>query len=260
MTMNRERTGAGRRYAVPLLCILSFITLFSLAGCLTPPDYDAGEYEKATVFEDIEEAEQISLYMDDDVLLNRFLLKRTFYDITLIRGAFGKEIEAINNIRFKPPCKDGRIMIVFEAEAYKRVIAGEYEDWTELNHRYQPYDVKTVDRLRKIYLYFDGLLDLIALAKKYAELPHVESALCVGHVGDSPNIYPRRTDTGIDYLFREAWGTCSTGCSSNEFYYFVCENDDAVFVGAWNPEDRAKQPEWWPAARKCLPEELRKQF
>lgn len=258
--MNQKETVAGGRYPAAMLYVLFSILLLAFAGCVIPPDYDPSESEDVSVFEYIEEAEQIALYMDDDVLLDRFLLKRVFYDITLIRGAFGREIEAVNSIRFKPPCKDGRIMIVFEAEIYKKVIAGEYEDWTELNHRYQPYDVKTVDRLRKIYLYYDGLLDFRALADRYAKLPHVESASCVGHVGDSGNIYPRRTDTGIDYLFREAWGTCSTGCSSNEFYYFVCENDDAVFVGAWNPEERTKPPEWWPTARKCLPEEIRERF
>ena len=107
---------------------------------------------------------------------------------------------------------------------------------------------------------FDGLLDLRALAERYAELPDVTSSTCVGHVGDSPNIYPRRTDSGIDYLFRDAWGTCSAGCSKSEFFYFVCENDDAVFVGHWNPQERTRPPEWWPAARKCLPEELRERF
>ena len=258
--MNRKETCAGSKYVAVSMYILLPAMLFMLAGCFTYPAYETNETEDVSVFEHIEEAEQIALYMDDDVLLNRFLLKRIFYDITLIRGAFGKDIEAVTDIRFKPPCKDGRIMIVFDAEIYEKVLAGEYEDWTELNNRYQPYDVKTVDRLRKVYLYYDGLLDFSALADRYAELPHVESASCVGHVVDSGNIYPRRTDTGIDYLFREAWGTCSTGCSSNEFYYFVCENDDAVFVGAWNPEDREKPPEWWPAARKCLPEELKEQF
>lgn len=258
--MNQQRSGSSRKYPVEIIYILLPVLLLSYAGCLTPPTYNVDEQDEVSVFENIEEAEQIALYMDDDVLLNRFLLKRVFYDITLLRGAFEKEIEAIGSIRYKPPCKDGRIMIVFDKEIYDTVIAGKYEDWTELNNRYLPYDVKTVDRLRKVYLYFDGLLDFRALADRYAKLPHILSASCIGPIGDSANIYPRRTDTGIDYLFRDAWGTCSTGCSSNEFYYFVCENDDAVFVGAWNPQERTKPPEWWPAARKCLPEELREQF
>jgi hypothetical protein len=151
-------------------------------------------------------------------------------------------------------------MIVFEDEVFPQVLAGQYDDWTELNDRYLPYDVNTVNRLKKVYLYFDGLLNFRALAGRYAELPHIVSAECVGHVGDMANIYPRRTDDGIDYLFRDAWGTCSTGCTNNEFFYFVCENDDAVFIGAWNPGERSNPPEWWPAARKCLPKELRERF
>ena len=111
-----------------------------------------------------------------------------------------------------------------------------------------------------MFLYFDGLLDFRALARKYAGLPHVLSASCVTHVGDAANIYPRRTDTGIDYLFRDAWKDCSTGCAGNEFHYFVCENDDAVYVGSWNPGEGKTPPEWWAAAKKCLPENLRERF
>ena len=212
------------------------------------------------MFDDVGEAEQIALYLDDDVLLDRYLLKRVFFDMTLIRGAFGREIEAVNAIRFSPPCKEGRITIVFEEEIFEEVLQGRYEHWTELNDRYLPYDVKTVRSLSKIYLYFDGLLDYRALAAEYARLPHIRSASCVKPVGDGPNIYVRRTDDGIDYLFRDAWERCSTGCLKNVFYYFVCENDDAVFVGFWDPEERSRPPEWWVTARKCLPEELRDGF
>jgi len=258
--MKRQTPVSGMKIAAFLLYILSAAIFLTPAGCVPPQRNNPDEYEEVPVFDYIDEAEQISLYLDDSVILNRFLLKRVFYDITLIRGAFGRDIEAIDNIRFKPPCKAGRIMIVFENEIYKKVLVGNYEEWTELNNRYLPYDVKTVDKLRKVYLYFDGLLNYRALAAKYAELPDIESASCIQTKGDFANIYPRRTDTGIDYLFRDAWGTCSTGCSDNEFFYFVCENDDAVYVGAWNPQERVKPPEWWPTARKCLPEELREQF
>jgi hypothetical protein len=243
---------------------ISIILLSSLAagagGCLQPPQYYADEVEEPTVFMNIQEAEQIALYLEDDVILNRFMLKRVFYDITLIRGAFGKDIPALDEIRFRPPCKDGRVVITFDAETYPEVIAGKYTDWNEINDRYQPYDVRAIDELRKIYLFFDGLIDLRALASRYAELPGVSSAECVGHLTDSPNIYPRRTDTGIDYLFRDAWSSCSTGCKNNEFFYFVCENDDAVYVGSWNPGDRSNPPDWWQSARKCLPAELRERF
>jgi hypothetical protein len=261
MTMKTVRHCDKSRAPAILVLILLLIMYLSPTGCIPPGTYDTGENdEDAPIFDDIEEAEQIALYLDDDVILNRFLLKRVFYDITLIRGAFGMEIETVEYIRFKPPCKDGRIMIVFDEEIFATVLAGEYMDWNELNDRYLPYDVKTVNRLKKVYLYFDGLLDYRALAARYGELPNVTSATCVGSVVDSPNIYPRRTDTGIDYLFRDAWGTCSTGCSNNEFYYFVCENDDAVYIGHWNPKERTRPPEWWPMAKKCLSKELREQF
>jgi hypothetical protein len=241
--------------------ILFAAVLLAAAGCVPPgPYYMDDEEAGPTVFEDVAEAEQIALYIEDDVLMNRFTFKRVFYDMTLIRGAFGREIEAVSSIRFRPPCKDGRVTVVFDKETFPTVLDGGYEHWTELNDRYLPYDVKTVKSLRKVYLYFDGLIDYRALAAKYAELPNVESAACVMHIGDGPNVYARRTDTGIDYLFRDAWERCSTGCEKNVFYYFVCENDDAVYVGYWDPDERKLPPGWWVMARKCLPEEIRDQF
>ena len=137
--MKSQKHSDENRIPAILLLILLLIMLIPLTGCVPPPRDDFDEYEEDnSIFDDVEEAEQIALYLDDDVVLNRFLLKRVFYDMTLIRGAFGREIETVEYIRFKPPCKDGRIMIVFDEETFPTVLAGEYVGWTEINDRYLP--------------------------------------------------------------------------------------------------------------------------
>ena len=231
------------------------------AGCFVAREPPAPEPEsEVMVFLDIEEAEQIALYLDDGVRLDRFLMKRVFYDISLIRGAFRDWVEAVDYITFHPPCTGDAVAIRFDDESYARAVAGSYEPWRELNDRYGPVSMQNEDDLRTVIVFFDGFYNHRALAGEYARLPGVIEAVCVPPIGDSQNIPARRTDTGITYLFRDAWGECTAGCENNEFYYFVCENDDAVYIGSWNPAERASPPEWWTEARKNLPPETAGRF
>jgi hypothetical protein len=235
--------------------------ILPLAGCVPPEKYAYERPEEELhVLDVVDEAEELALYLGDDIIPSGILMKRVFYDLSLIRGAFAGSVEAVGRVRFRPPCSGGRIMIVFDETSFASLKEGTYVAWSGLNDRYNPFEIKTVDRLRKVYLYFDGLYNLGALAGKYSGLEGVTSASCVPPEGDGPNIYARRTASGIDYLFRDAWSECSTGCSSNEFYFFICEGDDALFLGGWNPGESANPPEWWGRAEKCLPSDLADRF
>lgn len=229
-------------------------------GCvqrIEPPP--AGEPEPQ-IFLDIEEAELIALYLGDGVRLDRFLMKRVFYDLSLIRGAFRDLVEAVDYITFRPPCTSDAVAVRFENAAYTRAATGSYDPWRELNDLYGPVSRQNESDLRTVILYFDGRYDYRALAAEYAELPGVIEAICVMPIGDSPNIYARRTTAGITYLFRDAWGECAAGCEYNEFYYFICESDDAVYVGSWNPDGPGDPPRWWSEARLNLPPGLIERF
>jgi hypothetical protein len=230
-------------------------------GCLPPPGEPASAPEpELRVFLDIEEAEQIALYLDEGVRLDRFLMKRVFYDISLIRGAFRDWIEAVDYVFFHPPCTDEAVAVRFGSNTYALAASDSFKAWSELNDRYGPVSRQNEDDLRTVILFFDGLYDYRALAAEYAKVAGVAEATCIPPSEDSPNIYARRTDSGITYLFRDAWGDCATLCEGNEFFYFICENDDAVYVGSWNPDERVHPPDWWEEARLNLPPEIAGRF
>lgn len=232
--------------------------LSALVSCepLPPIGFDEGAGEDSRlpfVFHDIAEAEQIALYLDEEPRMNRFLMKRVFYDLSLIRGAFGDRIEEVRTITFVPPCSGRSILLYFEDVVFDSVVAGEYLSWTPLNDFYRPVAKRTDDRLDRVYLYFEEQYDFEALASEYSGLPGVIEARCIAPIGDYPNVYARRTEYGITYLFREAWEDCPAGCKRNRFHYFICENDDAILVGTWDPEE-GPPPDWWVEAARNLPE------
>ena len=251
--------GAGRNILAAAAIVAA--AALGLAGCLERPAYaPPAPAREELIFLDIEEAEQLALYLDEEVRFDRSLMKRVFFDLSLIRGAFGGSIAAVNRIAFRPPCAGDGIAIRFDAETFELIAAGRYEAWRELNERYGAVSLEMQRNLRAAIILFEGLLDYRALAAAYAALPGALEAACLPLIGDGPNIYPRRTDTGIAYLFRDAWGDCADVCERNEFFYFVCENDDAVFVGHWNPLQADGPPAWWDEARGNLPSELAHTF
>lgn len=248
------------RYRTFIL-VTAISSALASTGCFPPAEQPSAQPEpQAQIFLDIDEAEQIALYLDDGVRLDRFLMKRVFYDVSLIRGAFRDWIEALDYISFHPPCTSDAVAVRFDDVSYAEAVSGTYGHWRELNDRYGPVSRQNEGDLLTVILFFDGLYDLRALAEEYARLPGVVEATCILTIGDSPNIYPRRTENGITYLFRDAWGSCKAQCENNEFYYFTCENDDAVYIGSWNPAERTRPPEWWDEARLNLPPELAGRF
>lgn len=230
-------------------------------GCTQPSEGpDPAPQQEERIFLDIEEAELIALYLDDGVRLDRFLMKRVFYDLSLIRGAFRDAVEAVDIVFYRPPCVEDAVAIRFSEETYPLAASGAYEPWRELNDRYGPVSRQNEEDLRTVILFFDGLYDYRSLAAEYAALPGVLETMCIIPLEDAPNIYPRRTDGGITYLFRDAWGDCGAICEGSEFFYFVCENDDAVYVGSWNPDEGGPPPRWWDEARLNLPPALAERF
>jgi hypothetical protein len=227
-----------------------------LQGCaLLTEETGSGEIEETRIFDEIEEAEQIAAYLSDGIEVDRTVMKNVFFDLSLIRGAFGGSVKAINYIYFRPPCTGSGIILQCSEEMFEQVNRGRYSAWDELNARWGATHISLEQGPKVIIVDFYGRYDLLKIAALYEELPGVETASCRLQIGDYPNIYVRETENGMLYLFRDAWGDCPSGCTHEEFYYFVCENDDAIYVGRWNPEERSTPPDWWAEAVGTTAEE-----
>lgn len=98
-------------------------------------------------------------------------------------------------------------------------------------------------------LRFKGRLHGCRLAELYGVLPGTWAVTPSYSRGDRPNVYARQTRDGITYLFRHGWGDCPSGCLYDEYWYFIFEGDQPVFIGHWAPHEDPDEPEWWEEAR-----------
>lgn len=236
------------------------ILLLTLLSCL------AFGCSKSTRYEDVvpmpwakEEAEFIALCLSGELVAPNDLYNQVLNDLKAIRSAFGDDFKLINRLAFTPPWIENCIIIGFDDTTAKKVANGEYHAWDELNKKYQVFtkDTTSVERYGYAILYFKDRLHPCRLAELYAVLPGVRHTGPNRLDGDWPNVYPRQTGNGITYLFRDAWGDCPSGCIHNEYWYFVFEENQPLFIGHWTRHENLQEPDWWDEAKQNI-EQYRK--
>ncbi|UCB53125.1 MAG: hypothetical protein JSV10_03320 [Candidatus Zixiibacteriota bacterium] len=197
------------------------------------------------------EAELIALCLSGEIVAPDNLYRQVQRDLAAIRAAFGDTFELIRRIEFWPPWVPGRLMIGFYDSTVQQIRAGEYHGWDQLNEEYHVAEIDTgiLYIMGIVTLVFRGRLHPYRLEEIYEGLPGAWAVSATGYVGDGPNVHPRQTMGGLTYLFRNGWGDCPAGCINNEYWYFVLEANDPVFVGYWPEYREERQPEWWSEAR-----------
>lgn len=198
-----------------------------------------------------EEAELVALCLSGELVAPDSLYNQILSDLAAIRATFGDTFDVVNRIKFKPPWIAGCLVIGFDDTTAQQIPNGEYHAWDELNQQYQVTNIDTtlIHIVSAAVLYFKGRLHPWRLAELYAALPAVRYTYPNVGFGDWPNIYARQIGEGITYLFRDAWGDCPSGCIYSEYWYFIFEGDQPVFIGHWAPDEDPNEPDWWEEAR-----------
>lgn len=214
----------------------------------------ASNEESKLTPKDNAEAELIALCLSGNLIAPDSLYKQVLSDLAAIRSTFGDDFERLNRITFVPPWRAGGLIIGFDDTTAQNVANGEYQAWDELNKKYQLTKINTrlIGFIGTTELYFKGRLHPRRLAGLYADLPGVSYTELNGRIGDSPNIYPRQTEDGITYLFRDAWGDCASGCIYSEYWYFVFEEKQPILIGHWVPHEEPQEPHWWDEAKQNI--------
>ena len=197
-----------------------------------------------------EEAGLIALCLSWELVAPDSLYNQILSDLVAIRSTFGDNFDAIR-ITFMPPWIASCLMVGFDDTTAQKVANGEYRAWDELNKKYGVTKINTSAVTRSGYaeLYFKGRWHPRRLGEQYAVLSGVTYAGPNHIYGDWPNVYARQTAEGLTYLFRAAWGDCLSGCIFSEYWYFIFEVDQPVFVGHWVPHEDPNEPDWWEEAR-----------
>jgi len=241
-----------RCWRITLLAILLAALVFSCSKSTknqacnddseTPIDFTPKENE---------EAELAALCLSGELVAPDDLYNQILSDLTAIRATFGDTFEMIDQIRFLTPWVAGCVMIGFDDTTFQQIRDEQYHAWDELNEQYQLIDMDTIPigHGGAVLLSFMGRLNPWRLAELYSVLPGVWSTSPNFIRGDWSNVYARRTQDGITYLFRQGWGDCPSGCIYSEYWYFKFEGDQPVFVGHWAPHEDPNEPNWWEEAR-----------
>ena len=197
------------------------------------------------------EASVIALYLSGELEASESLTNKVLRELAAIRSAFGNDFP-ITCLEFLPPWVVACVIVAFDDTTHEKVVAGNYHAWDQLNDWCQVtrIDIHEVTCYSYVALYFERLLHPSRLAELYGTLPGVIHSDASRLDGDWPNLYPRMMHSAITYLFRYAWGDCMAGCIYNEYWYFIFEGDQPVFVGHWAPDEDPNEPDWWEEARQ----------
>ncbi len=191
-----------------------------------------------------EEAELAALCLSGEIVAPDSLYEQVLSDLAAIRATFGDTLEVVIRVKFRPPWIAGCLIIGFDDTTAQKVASGEYHGWDELNDKYQVTEIRTslTHAFGAAVLYFRGRLHAYRLAGMYRGLPGVTYTEPNRMIGDSPNIDLRQTGRAITYLFRDAWGDCPSGCIYSEYWYFMVEGGQPIFLGRWGSRRDPGQP------------------
>jgi hypothetical protein len=196
------------------------------------------------------EASLIALCLSGELEAPEFLSNEVLIELATIRSIFGDDYP-ITRLEFMPPWVVGCLIVVFDDTTAEKVANGEYQAWDQLNHWCQVTKINIYEEPRHnfVKLNYEKLMHPNRLGELYQNLPGVIHSHANYLEGDWPNVYPRKMDGTMTYLFRYAWGDCPAGCIYNEYWYFIFEGDRPLYVGHWVPYYGPELPKWWEEAK-----------
>jgi hypothetical protein len=196
-----------------------------------------------------EEARLMAMCLEDELHPPPALAAAVDSNLVLIRSQFAVEYPIVEELVFRPPWVPSRIIIGFVEATAEMVRDDKYDAWDDLNEEYGVTEIdKALVSLGAVKVNFESLMHPDHLIEIYSGLPGVSYVERDNHPGDWENIYPRRTDEGVTYLFRDAWEGCPVGCIYQELWYFTVADAEVEFVGHWKPARGTPEPAWWEDA------------
>ena len=197
------------------------------------------------------EAEEMALWLSDRLVAPEHLYQTILYQLAAIRAEYGDSIPQLKEISFRAKWAIGELLMTLTVEARELVRIGKYHDLDFINERLKLEKMDTTSFRRnrsRARLMFEGRLHPEYLVDLYVPVASVERAQPNFIYGDGSTIYPSFSETGITYLFREAWGDCPAGCVYSRFWCFKTKGLDIEYIGYWNP-DSETEPDWWGKCR-----------
>jgi hypothetical protein len=235
------------------ILLVAGLSLFLLTSC-----QDDGQRISAPIQPELStsfsvEAQSMAVWISGEIRPPASLTRRIDRHLTLIRTRYEDEIESLGEIRFRPAWLPGSILLGLDEASRTEVASGTYNSWDTLNELYGAtfrYHTGSLMARGFVEIRSTEILHSGRLAAEYRTLPGVRYSHPNNLVGDGSNIYPGLEGSRARYLFRKGGGDCPSGCTENEYWYFIMDDEKVAYVGSWN--DQTPLPSWWPEARELI--------
>jgi len=191
--------------------------------------------------------EQLAMVLNPGFTADEATYDRLLADTTAMGGLQSR----VADITYRAAFPGDRLVVSADASTLAAMQGGTYTDWTCANDWYGLND--TTFSTGFVVLGFPGTFDIAALATEYAAFPGVTAAEPDDYEGDGPSLCVTPDGTTWNYVFDDASGDCSAGCTSHAYFYFTSEPDGTVaYVGSWDGTGPATgQPAWVAKYAHC---------
>ncbi|MEW5874264.1 MAG: hypothetical protein AB1752_03675 [Candidatus Zixiibacteriota bacterium] len=201
-----------------------------------------------------EEAENIALLLSGHLCAPRDLYEQVRSDLAAIRESWGDTMPRVSTIRHHGFFIPGTLSLGVTPETLNQIQNGVYTAWDSLNQRFRLRETDISGYALVVHLTFEARVHWDTLSVAYADLPGLRWVEPQSYGGDWPELYVRRVDRGIGYLFSDAWGDCYAGCAYSHYWYYRVQGRCIEYVGNWFPQAEMPEPEptWWEEASKSI--------
>ena len=200
-----------------------------------------------------EEAELMALWLSDEIVAPETLYVQVHDALTRLRDTFGDSVHCLDSISYRHTHQVSYVSLAMNACAVESIREGTYHHWDSLNTLYRVTSIDTSwfseGWLHLAILRFEGRLNPVILGEYYEQLDGVGFVgLENNYLGDGPNLYPWKTESGFTFLLRNTWDCWPIGCPLGHFWYFREIDQQPVLVGDYLFDSESEWPDWWAEA------------
>ena len=225
------------------LFILSCNNIVDLEDEL-PIEYDLELTPRAN-----EEAEDIALWLADELIAPEYLYNIVDSTLTILEEQFSDSIPVVASSCYNLPWLPSCLVIGFHPESVQEIRDNNFHILDSLNNMYRLIEMDTnLLVINTSVLYFQGRLHSERLNEIYSTescFRYIELNIYFGGVYSR---YAMEIENGISFLYREGYGDCPSGCSGYQYWYFRVQNNIPEFVGTFHTNEDPI-PDWWEEAK-----------
>jgi len=183
--------------------------------------------------------ELLALKFSDQEVADQSVYDRLVRDIAAIR----EQNASVATITYFSPNDGKSLLLTVDSGTASAIDNGSYHEWDCLNDAYgaTSFNVLRSGETAFAEVILKGIYRLDTVAKNYARLKGIKSAVPASGGGDGPTICLTRANDVWHYIFDDASGDCFVGCTKHIYTRFTTTESGVVTnLGEPSPDEVLK--------------------